>query len=46
MFNLSGTMVLWAILLSLWLTLAHGMRDSQVNELRYVPCPVPIITFI
>lgn len=34
MFNLKGTMVIWAIL-SLWLALAHGMRDSQVNELRY-----------
>lgn len=34
MFNLKGTMVIWAIL-SLWLVLAHGMRDSRVNELRY-----------
>ena len=29
------TMVVWAILLSLWLTLAHGMRDHQIKELRY-----------
>ena len=34
MFNLrSACMVVWAILL--WLTVAHGMRDSQVKELRY-----------
>lgn len=36
MFNLQGTMVIWAIL-SLCLTLAHGMRDSRVHELRYEP---------
>jgi hypothetical protein len=41
----TGTMVLWAILLSLWLSLALGMRDSQVNELRYGQAsPVTIIT--
>ncbi|KAJ5108713.1 hypothetical protein N7456_005388 [Penicillium angulare] len=27
-------MVLWAILLSLWLSTAHGMRDHQIKELR------------
>lgn len=27
-------MLVYAILLSLWLTLAHGMRDYQVKELR------------
>ncbi|KAJ5580160.1 uncharacterized protein N7459_006145 [Penicillium hispanicum] len=27
-------MVVWAILLSLWLTLAQGMRDHQIKELR------------
>ncbi|KAJ5201551.1 uncharacterized protein N7498_006214 [Penicillium cinerascens] len=27
-------MVVWAVLLSLWLTLAHGMRDHQIKELR------------
>ena len=33
MFNLrSACMVVWAILL--WLTVVHGMRDSQVKELR------------
>ena len=42
MFNLQGTMVLWAILLSLWLSLAHGMRVSQVNELRYVQLAIRI----
>ncbi|KAJ5559352.1 hypothetical protein N7535_009580 [Penicillium sp. DV-2018c] len=36
MFNLRSAwmMVVWAVLLSLWLTVAHGMRDSQVRELR------------
>lgn len=29
-------MLVYAILLSLWLTLAHGMRDYQVKELRWV----------
>jgi hypothetical protein len=34
MFNLrAACMVVWAILL--WLTVVHGMRDSQVKELRY-----------
>lgn len=28
-------MVVWAILLSLWLPLAQGMRDYQIKELRY-----------
>lgn len=27
-------MVVWAILLSLWLTLAEGMREYQIKELR------------
>ncbi|KAJ5109767.1 hypothetical protein N7532_002412 [Penicillium argentinense] len=27
-------MVVWAVLLSLWLTLAQGMRDYQIKELR------------
>ncbi|KAJ5782152.1 hypothetical protein N7457_003926 [Penicillium paradoxum] len=36
MYNLRAAwmMVVWAFLLSLWLTVAHGMRDSQVKELR------------
>jgi hypothetical protein len=28
----AGRVVFWAILL--WFTVAHGMRDSQVKELR------------
>lgn len=37
MFNTQNawTMVVWAILLSLWFTLAQGMRDYQIKELRY-----------
>lgn len=27
-------MLAWAILFSLWLTLAEGMRDYQIKELR------------
>lgn len=37
MFNLRAWMVVWPFLLSLWLTAAHGMRDSQVKELRSDP---------
>lgn len=37
MFNTQNawTMVVWAILLSLWFTLTQGMRDYQIKELRY-----------
>lgn len=35
MSGLRSTWMTWVLLLSLWLPLAQGMKESQIRELRY-----------
>lgn len=35
MLDLRSAWMAWVLLLWLWLTLAQGMKDNQIKELRY-----------